>query len=300
MRIPSNSGSFGYPVLQKERYGYINDSNFQFSLTRNYASEFVSDYLVYNLEYSVKSDYLNELLVKNKAEIILHIEQKSYRQIFYLKDISTKLMLKKNHFTPDHKITILPLIVCMDNINYKNPINETQESYHKVNLWKLHKGSVLAIGDEYTIAVNQEPASFKSILNLQLDKKLNSNYKFRFFANEIVIYTSKEFYKELIKSKMKSKLTNLFLLSQALTQACILMLADKEFDPNSDLNVLNQFIVDQIKLNGEKIRESDIGLDTNLLIERATFFSNLILNEKTIDALKEQQFISFEKGEKNE
>lgn len=279
MKVQSNKGSYAHPVLQEGRDTYQNHIEFYV-----FYNDIIDSDNKINIPYeiSLSSKYMKNLMSDGKCEIIFHIEHKNYRFIDKISSMNGDIVLKKEDFSPEYHIQILPLIVVKKEIRFMNPTDETNKFYQKILWWDLVPGSVLAIGEPLQISINQLKGSFSSVIKLYQQDDLGIPFKIT--LNDIIrIYISPKFNDKFSKVRETSKMANFYLLNQAIFRALVELFKDREEFESSKLWV--NWIVD--KLSQYNVDVEDI-IETADYINLAEKYTNLLLNDKLFEAFEDE------------
>ncbi len=284
---------FPHPVLRENNNDY-RSSKFETNLSHK---NLVNEYLI-KLTLNLDNKELLELIEKNKAKIICHMECSKTK----FRDIQ-KLNLGENEFMihagdVDYIVFILPLIIANENIDnyYSKDFNKDYGN----DLFKIKKGDILAIGKHFPIIIENERGKLSNIpsiflINASTDK-YNRSISVSLLNNKIEIYVPESVYKIYNKYR-KNKFYNDIMCSVIILPSLVYVL-DKlkeedgifiEYGEKRWFRVINK-----------KLKEKGIDFEKKELNEKDTFklAQDILeyLSSRTIDSLKELEKVE-ENGE---
>ena len=293
MKIDVLKGSFGYPVLQEYRYDYFDNDGFKFEITRTDEDE---EKIVYDYKYDLSSSHLSNLSANGVVQVLVHLEQKSYRNVIICDSNEGQIVLEKVKFAPDYKITLLPVVVAKNEMEFFNPEFEVHEIFEGIESWVVDKGAVLAVGEEKTIAVNQEPSSYSSIIKIRRDSELSEGYKIA-LNKKMVVLASDDFLQRFNKAK-NTKMVKLYLLKDAYSMAMMKFL---NRDPEEELSVWEEFVFDKLRTAtapNEVTYEELMATPPEDRLYKSQELVGLLINKELNKALDHQiELITIDRGE---
>lgn len=140
---------YPHPVLRKDNDDYMNSF---YNMILDYENDIKK--LKLKIKFELKNDLLENMLLENKIEFLVHIEcpKTSYRKIISTNDKYKIEFLKDEDILG--KIQLSSFIVAKENIvDYENKNFNPDYFGMKFN---LEKGTVLAIGNSYKLDIDKE------------------------------------------------------------------------------------------------------------------------------------------------
>lgn len=116
---------------------------------------------VLNIKFNLNNKQLNEMIEKNLAEYVLHIESPATSYRILEKSISKEMKVTLSDERLLGKISLCPFIVAKQElINYTN--EDWNEDY-KETTFSIAKGTILAIGTQQTFTVDKENEDLSTV-----------------------------------------------------------------------------------------------------------------------------------------
>lgn len=179
---------FPYPII-KSNEGDFTNSIFKIKNINN-------NYDNYNIEFELTNDDIYNLIINNKASLVLHLEESEtmYRTTYKFNT------LKYNFTIPNEKVRrrveLSAFIVMNENINdfYSSDLDLI---YNDINI-SYEKHNIIGYSDSKIIKINKETDDIKnvrSIFSLISDKNIKDIYEVSLMTNSIVIKMNEQDYK---------------------------------------------------------------------------------------------------------
>ncbi|ONI42808.1 hypothetical protein AN639_02305 [Candidatus Epulonipiscium fishelsonii] len=147
---------YPYPVLWNANDDYVSSS---FSCNMNIENQ--KKQVIVNVEFNLNNSSLEKLIQNGKAEYVVHIESSScfYRTSKSTSDTKMQITLEDSNLLS--KIELSSFIVAKTDI-----VNYSDRNFNADYAWtsfKIEKGSILAIGEQYSANIEKELESFSKI-----------------------------------------------------------------------------------------------------------------------------------------
>ncbi len=167
MRINLNNTYFPKPLLNQKSDDFVNN-NFNIKIV-NQDFDKANQKLVLSIETSVDNKFVEELIKKEIVFPVLHIEQKTQRDVCKLSinEITKKVIDLYQYATTD-PIEIVGILYCMDNFTIKD--YKELNSIYSLMEEEIHyeRGDILGFSNELTLNL-PEDRRIGSIFNLVKD-----------------------------------------------------------------------------------------------------------------------------------
>lgn len=116
---------------------------------------------ILDVEFTLNNKQLNEMIDKNLAEYVLHIESPATSYRILEKSVSKVMKITLNDERLLGKISLCPFIVAKQDLT--NYSNEDWNEDYKETTFSVGKGTILAIGTQQTFTVDKENEDLSTV-----------------------------------------------------------------------------------------------------------------------------------------
>ena len=155
MRINFNNVYFPKPLLNRNSTDFV-DNGFDVKIidhNHNKAEEKLS----IKIECNLNNEELKKLISSNKVMPVLHLEQKTIREVIKLEiDSITEKEIDLNNYATNDSIEVIGILVCKENLEFKK-VSELNELYKLLgDSYNYSKGDVIGFSNELLIDLPED------------------------------------------------------------------------------------------------------------------------------------------------
>lgn len=133
-----NELRFPYPFLCEDGGDYIDSS---FTIDLNLTK--IDNQLEMTCKYNLKCPFLEEQIAKNNALVVIHIEQRTHREVLQLKE-NSNIKIDLSKLSPNHNLEVVGMVIAIKDFQYGyHPCMNEIYSYFEED-FKCEKMSILA------------------------------------------------------------------------------------------------------------------------------------------------------------
>lgn len=183
--IYSKKANFPFPILTNNSFDY-NDAEFEFDVT---LSDNTDNY-IFDISYTISSNFINELLRSKKARLILIIKSKD-NQFHLLKSlINPSIIIPKSRLSLSERTVLQLMIQTTDNITFSSN-NDLTEFYTDLkNDIQINKG--MALGFSNLVTFNGKTNKQYDLFERKVDPSIPSDIDIRIGEETILIVYKNE------------------------------------------------------------------------------------------------------------
>lgn len=282
----NNELRFPYPFLQEDGGDYL-DSKFviDFDVEKN------KDTVELICKCDLKCPFIEELIERNEAVILIHIEQRTYRHVFLLNEKS-KIIIPINKLSPGYNIEVVGMIISKKTLrfNYHESMNKIYSFFD--GDFCCEKTAILGFSNftEFELPEENRVSSIFTISEYKDSKDIlkGEPYKIDLDGNVINIQVMpkiKEIFIILrIKELSHNKLFNSLFVYPAIQIAIIEMF--KDYDAHKDkkwcISLFNK-LCNEKECSVEVLRGNRNNLDKDEVLE----FTHIILEDLLTSSFEE-------------
>lgn len=182
--IYKKSANFPYPLLTNESTSY-KDNTFLLDIELIDGN---SDY-IFNIKYFIGSKFINELIDKGIAKLILIVQARDNKFFYIDKDEKYK-KIPKSRISLDKKTKLQLSIQLQEDINFKYNVDLNDFYFELKDNINIKKNSILGFSNVVTFDGSQTKPL--TLFEKKIDKNLNSMIKIELGPETIIIHYKNE------------------------------------------------------------------------------------------------------------
>lgn len=186
---------YPYPVLNPYSDDYVKS---EFKIEKICHSQELNNY-IFNIELFLNNKGILDLIEKNKAEYVVHVEcpKTSFRNV-YLSD-SNKIKIKTKEYEIDGRVEINCFVIAKQNIKkYKNVFFHNDYGNLTFN---VERGQFISISNSANVDIVKDTDDLRklsSIIRISAISELDKEVRYDLYGERIYIRLSEEYYRSYI------------------------------------------------------------------------------------------------------